>query len=1175
MKRLLLLSVFSIFCLTISAQTKTWVGPAGGNFNVAANWSPAGVPASSHDVIIPTGSDMIMNGADIKSITLQGNAVATITGNITFTNASSIATNATLNGNSGHFNGSGTLTNNGTLNDNGIVLANTVTIINNATYNINSMGAHYMGYGSPTLNNTTSGVINLKAASGSIQAASGQGTIINSGLIKRAQGTGVYNINIPLLNNSGTIKVETGKLEIQNALTEFNGGTYNVSTGSILEWSSTFTCTGTLTGQLDGTLNWLGILKVLPGENATLNFNGSTAVNWVSGTFNGDGTLTNAGILNLETANGKVIGGQSIFKNEGSFNVNSSAALYIGYGEPTFNNTGSGTININSDGSIQGASGYGTIVNTGLIKRSQNTGLFTINNPLQNNDGIITVEKGTLKLQNASNKLTDGTYNVTSDGILQWSSTLTCLGTLTGQIVGNLEWLGILKVLPGTEAILNFSGPAGVKWISGSFDGGGTLTNKGILNLETANGKVIGGQSILKNEGSININSSAAFYIGYGTPTLNNTATGIININSDGSIQGASGYGNIVNTGLIKRKQNTGLYRINNPLHNNNGTIIVETGTLELQNASTVLTDGTYTVEAAGTMEWSSTFTCTGTLTGQLNGTLNWNGTLNVAPQTEAILDFDTPKGITWVNGTFSGGGTLINKGILNLETANGKVIAGQSIFKNEGVFNINSSAALYVGYGTPTLNNTASGIININSAGSIQGASGYGTIVNTGLIKRTLNTGLYTINNPLQNDDGTIAVEKGILQLQNASNQLTDGTYNVASDGVMQWTSTITCLGTLTGEINGTLEWLGTLNVIAGTDATLNFSGPAGVKWISGTFNGDGTLTNKGILNLESANGKVIGGQSIFKNEGAFNINSSAALYLGYGTPTFNNTTSGIININSDGSIQAASGNGNIVNTGVIKKEPSTGNFSIASNVQNTSPGEFIAETGLLKFNGSFAGNGTITGNGSIQLANNTTFEGTVSPGGLPGTLTYIGNYKSSANTILVSEIYGPISGTQYDVYDVQGSAVIDGNIEVNLSYAANLNDEFVILTANSITSCNLPATISATYDSHIYTFDVVCNTDNVTLKVTSILVGIVNNQLSNLSLYPNPSYGRFTLDLGKEYTEVTVQVINTLGRIVSSKKYASTRTIENEINDSVGIYFVRVSTATGESTTLRILNQ
>ncbi len=60
-----------------------------------------------------------------------------------------------------------------------------------------------------------------------------------------------------------------------------------------------------------------------------------------------------------------------------------------------------------------------------------------------------------------------------------------------------------------------------------------------------------------------------------------------------------------------------------------------------------------------------------------------------------------------------------------------------------------------------------------------------------------------------------------------------------------------------------------------------------------------------------------------------------------------------------------------------------------------------------------------------------------------------------------------------------------------------------------------------------------------------------------------------------GKEYTEVTVQIINTLGRIVSSKQYASTRTIENEINDSVGIYFVRVSTASGESTTLRILNQ
>lgn len=60
MKRLLLFSVLSIFCLSNSAQPKTWIGPSGGSFNVAAYWDPAGVPGSVNDVIIPTGSNLVM-----------------------------------------------------------------------------------------------------------------------------------------------------------------------------------------------------------------------------------------------------------------------------------------------------------------------------------------------------------------------------------------------------------------------------------------------------------------------------------------------------------------------------------------------------------------------------------------------------------------------------------------------------------------------------------------------------------------------------------------------------------------------------------------------------------------------------------------------------------------------------------------------------------------------------------------------------------------------------------------------------------------------------------------------------------------------------------------------------------------------------------------------------------
>ncbi|SRX54184.1 T9SS type A sorting domain-containing protein [Aequorivita sp. CIP111184] len=575
-------------------------------------------------------------------------------------------------------------------------------------------------------------------------------------------------------------------------------------------------------------------------------------------------------------------------------------------------------------------------------------------------------------------------------------------------------------------------------------------------------------------------------------------------------------------------------------------------------------------------MEWNSTFTCTGTLSGQLDGNLNWTGTLSVAPSTQAILDFDTPQGINWTSGGFSGDGTLKNMGVLNYETNTSKAIGGLSTLMNEGIININSTGIQFVGYGSPTINNTSSGIINLNaSSGSIQAASGQGTIINTGIIKRKQGTGIYGINIPLENHDGTISVESGTLQIQNTLTEFTDGTYNVTLGSTLDWNATFTCLGTLTGQIDGSLEWTGTLTVAQGTNATLAFHGPAGVKWLSGGFNGDGTLTNTGVINMESASAVAIGGQSIFRNEGDFNINTSGVLFIAYGTPTFLNTDSGILNITSDGSIQAASGNGNIVNTGIIKKVTNTGNYSIASNMTNNSPGKIIAETGLLNLTGTFIGDGTITGNGNIQLVGNTSFNGTISPGGFPGTLTYIGNYTSSSNTIMLSEIYGPTAGTEYDVFAVQGNAIMDGNIVVAVYNEINLDDEFVVVTANSITSCNLPATVSANNDGTRYTFDVICNPDNVTLKVNNILLGTDENSLSNLVLYPNPSNGQFTIDLGREYTDVNVQVYNMLGQQISSEKYASAKIIEKEINASAGIYFVKVSTAKEGSNTLRIIKQ
>ncbi len=271
-------------------------------------------------------------------------------------------------------------------------------------------------------------------------------------------------------------------------------------------------------------------------------------------------------------------------------------------------------------------------------------------------------------------------------------------------------------------------------------------------------------------------------------------------------------------------------------------------------------------------------------------------------------------------------------------------------------------------------------------------------------------------------------------------------------------------------------------------------------------------------------------------------------------------------------------SGNPLINNTGLIKK---TGGTASIINPNTNNSGIIDAQSGILYLaNGNTFHNmtdGKVMGIATVNVpaAPNFTNDGIFSPGGYPGVLTVNGDFKSSPTSELQIEIYGNTQGTEYDLIAIQGNAIMDGNIVVAVYNEINMNDEFVILTANNISSCNLPATVSANNDGTRYTFDVICNPDNVTLKVNNVILGVEENTLSNISMYPNPSNGQFTINLGKEYNDVTVEIYNMLGQQISSEKYASAKKIAQNINASAGMYFVKVNIAKEGSNTLRIIKQ
>lgn len=86
------------------------------------------------------------------------------------------------------------------------------------------------------------------------------------------------------------------------------------------------------------------------------------------------------------------------------------------------------------------------------------------------------------------------------------------------------------------------------------------------------------------------------------------------------------------------------------------------------------------------------------------------------------------------------------------------------------------------------------------------------------------------------------------------------------------------------------------------------------------------------------------------------------------------------------------------------------------------------------------------------------------------------------------------------------------------------------------------------------------------------SIGVGIEENNLSNLSIYPNPTQGNITIDLGESTSNLKTTLINSLGQVIETKNYSSTNFIEMNINAPKGLYFLQIETDKGNVITKKI---
>lgn len=221
--RLLLLTFLFFGAAGKLCAQLTWTGATSNDWGIAANWSPAGLPSTSTNVIIPNTTNkpvVSASGPEAKTVTVQSGGVLTITatGRLFIYGGSSAG-----------------IVNQGTVNNNGIIdigltsggstdygIQNSSVFNNNAGAQLNIDRSNVTGIHavSNTFNNAGTIAMGYWSAVGALLTDLGTGTVSNNtgGIIK---GAGYISAS-RLTNNGGTLAPEYRVAGVTTGIMTFN-----------------------------------------------------------------------------------------------------------------------------------------------------------------------------------------------------------------------------------------------------------------------------------------------------------------------------------------------------------------------------------------------------------------------------------------------------------------------------------------------------------------------------------------------------------------------------------------------------------------------------------------------------------------------------------------------------------------------------------------------------------------------------------------------------------------------------------------------------------------------------------------------------------------------------------------------------------------------------------------
>jgi autotransporter-associated beta strand protein len=765
------------------------------------------------------------------SVTKNGTATQTLSGNNTYTGATTVNAGTLLLSGNGTLGTSTISLTGGTLDMGGKSLTNTFgsltggtlsngTLTNNGSnYDLQSGIVSAVLAGTNGVNKTTSSTVTLAGANtytGATTITGGTLSIaaISNGGVAGALGNST-NAAANLVLGGGTLEY-TGSA---NGSTDRNFTLTAATTSGISVSNSTVSLTisgaaAATTGAL--TKEGAGML-ILSGNNT---YTGTTTINAGTLQFNSSGQLgggnysqniTNNGTLLYSGSNNQTLSG--VISGTGALTQNNSSTLTLSGSNTYTGNTtvSAGILNIQHANAL-GGSANGTIVANGAVLQLQGgitiaSEILTLNgsgvsnggaliNSSGNNEwaGNIAIGSATTRIQgtsgnlaisgnisnNAGAQLVFQGSNITVSGIISGNGTLTGGSGLTGLLTlnGNNTYTGASSLTAGTISI-------------------NSLKDEGVASSLGANGTIQMGASsttILRYTGAGDTSNRIIDLRGTtGGATIDQSGTGTLRLTSDFTATGAG------SKTLTLQGSTVGIGEIAGAVINNNATNTTSltktgTGTWILSGANTytgatMINAGTLQIgngSSSGSISASSAITN--------NATLVFNRLGTVTQGTDFANSITGTGNLTQAgSGTLFLGGTNSYAGLTTISAGSLSISSVSALGSTSGVSLANATALIYTG-GTASLDR------------AISVTSGTGTIRNTGGAL-TLTGGLSKNGTTLTFDSGTFHVNSAIIGPAANSDLIVDGaTVTLNAANTYNGPTFIIDGGTLTANVTGAL---------------------------------------------------------------------------------------------------------------------------------------------------------------------------------------------------------------------------------------------------------------------------------------------------------------------------------------------------------------------------------